>query len=161
MSWLIVLLGTEISFAYQNAEHYEQEAEGVHVSQKQRKVLSLLIAQTIIKNFVEGKPPMKAAEIANNRGIPVRLVRDIIYELNGSGIINETLTGDVREIAYQPALDPSRISVSFVLDCLDKHGHHTTFDRDTKELKELTAVIDSFYKDMQKSPKNILLRDLS
>ncbi len=28
LSWLIVLLGAEISYAYQNAIHYEQEAEG-------------------------------------------------------------------------------------------------------------------------------------
>jgi membrane protein len=161
LSWLIVLLGAEISFAYQNAKHYEQEAEGVDVSQKQRRVLSLFVAQTIIQNFVDGKPPLKAAEIANRQSIPVRLVRDILYALNGSGIINETLTGDIREIAYQPALDPSKITVSFVLDRLDTQGHHTTYDMDRKELKELTAVIDSFYRDMQKSPRNILLKDLS
>ncbi|MBN2480836.1 MAG: YihY family inner membrane protein [Bacteroidales bacterium] len=160
LSWLIVLLGAEISFAYQNAEHYEQEAEGVDVSHKQRKVLTLLVTKTIVKNFTEGKLPLKAAEIANLHGIPVRLVRDIIYDLNRCGIINETLTGDVREIAYQPAVDPSKISVSFVIDSLDKHGHQASLDKYSKELSELSALVESFYKDLQKSSGNILVRDL-
>ncbi len=79
LSWLIVLLGAEISYAYQNAVHYEQEAEGVHVSLKDKKILMLLVTKKIIRNFVEGRPAMNAAEIAARLGIPVRLVRDVIY----------------------------------------------------------------------------------
>lgn len=160
ISWLIVLLGAEISFAYQNAGHYEQEAEGVNISQKQRKMLTLLVTKIIVKNFIEGKPPMKAAEIADLHGIPVRLVRDIIYDLVGSGIINETLTGDVREIAYQPAVDPSMISISYVFDNLDQQGHYAIIDKDIKELTPLNTIVESFYKDLQKSPRNVLLKDL-
>ncbi|MBN1159411.1 MAG: YihY/virulence factor BrkB family protein, partial [Bacteroidales bacterium] len=160
LSWLIVLLGAEISFAYQNVEHYEQEAEGVDISQKQRKILTLLVTKTIVKNFTAGKPPMKAAEIAGQHGIPVRLVREIIYDLINCGIINETLTGNVREIAYQPAVDPSGISVSFVIDSLDKQGHQTIFSKDIKELGDLSAIVENFYQDLQKSPGNVLLRNL-
>jgi membrane protein len=61
-SWLIVLLGAEISFAYQNASQYEQEAQGLQVNLKHRRVLLLLVAQKIVKNFSEGLPPLNAAD---------------------------------------------------------------------------------------------------
>ncbi len=130
LSWLIVLLGAEISYAYQNAVHYEQEAEGVQVSLKDKKILTLMVTKKIIRNFVEGRPAMNAAEIALELSIPVRIVRDIIYILLNAKIIIETYNQEIREVAYQPALDPSVITVSYVFDEIDKLGHQITFDHE-------------------------------
>jgi len=160
LSWLIVLLGAEISYAYQNAVHYEQEAEGVNVSQKNRRILMLWVAKKIIRNFVEGKPAMNAADIADQLGIPPRLVRDIIYNLMNARIINETLNQEIREVAYQPAIDPSKISISFVIDALDKLGQQVAFDKESPEFEQITSVVESFYDDIRSSPRNILLKDL-
>jgi membrane protein len=160
LSWLIVLLGAEISFAYQNAVHYEQEAEGVQVSLKQRRVLVLLVAQKIIRNFTEGLPPLNAADIAGGLGVPVRIVRDLIYELLTARIIIETLNHEEREVAYQPALDPAKITISYVIDALDKQGQLLAFDAETSELKRLNAIVDSFYEDIRGSSNNAALKDL-
>jgi membrane protein len=159
-SWLIVLLGAEISFAYQNAAHYEQELEDVQVNLKQRRVLVLLVAQKIVKNFTEGLAPLNAAEIADQLGIPVRIVRDLIYDLLNARIIIETLTHEVREVAYQPALDPARITVSYIIDELDKQGQMISFDKETKEISKLNKVVDSFYEDIRKSSNNTPLKDI-
>ena len=43
LSWLIVLLGAEISFAYQNVKEYAMEAESLHISPHNKRILSLLI----------------------------------------------------------------------------------------------------------------------
>jgi membrane protein len=51
MSWLIVLFGAEVAFAYQNRQNYEQEAEGINVSAKQKRLISLLVARSIVTNF--------------------------------------------------------------------------------------------------------------
>ena len=160
LSWLIVLLGAEISFAYQNAAHYEQEAEGVQVSLKNRRVLVLLVAQRIVKTFVEGLPPMNAADIATQLGIPVRLARDIVYDLINARIINETYTQEVREVAYQPAMDPAKITISYVIDALDKQGQNVYFDKESTELVKLNGIVDSFYDDIRNSPRNTTLREL-
>ncbi len=159
-SWLIVLLGAEISFAYQNAVHYEQEAEGVNVSPKDQRILMLLVTKKIIRNFIESKPAMNAAEIASQLGIPVRLVREVIYILLNARIITETVDPEAREVAYQPAIDPSRITVSFVIDTLDKQGQQLTLDQELPDLEQITAVVESFYEDIRNSPKNLLLKDL-
>jgi membrane protein len=160
LSWLIVLLGAEISFAYQNAVHYEQEAEDIEVSLKQRKVLELLVAHKIIRNFTEGMQPLNAAEIADQLGIPVRIVRDLLYELLSARIIIETLTHEVREVAYQPALDPANITVSYVIDALDRQGQVVNFDKVSGELEKLSRIVDSFYETIRQSSNNAVLKDI-
>jgi membrane protein len=160
LSWLIVLLGAEISYAYQNAILYEQEAEGAYVSLKDKKILTLLVTKRIVRNFVEGLPAMNAAEIAQDLAIPVRIVRDIIYVLLSSKIIIETIDQEIREVAYQPAIDPSIISVSYVIDETDKLGNQITYDHETPEKEKISAIVESFYDDVRQSPKNVLLKDL-
>jgi len=159
LSWLIVLLGAEISYAYQNAVHYELEAVGLHVSQKDKKNVLLLVTKKIIRNFVDGRPAMNASEIAMALSIPVRTVRDVIYILLNSKIIIETINQDMREVSYQPAIDPSVISVSYVIDETDKLGHQVSFDHETPEKADISAIVESFYEDLRKSPKNVLLKD--
>jgi len=160
LSWLIVLLGAEVSYAYQNAVHYEQEAEGVNVSPKNKRILILLVSKKIINNFVEGLPAMNAAEIASQLGIPVRLVRDIIYSLLNARIITETLNRDLREVAYQPAIDPSKISISYIIDTLDIQGQQITFDQESPGFEKIAKVIETFYEDIRNSPRNFLVKDL-
>jgi membrane protein len=159
-SWLIVLLGAEISFAYQNAVQYEQEAEDLHVSLKHRRVLVLLVAQKIVKNFTEGFEPLNSADIASQLGIPVRIVRDLIYDLLNARIIIETLTPEVREVAYQPAIDPAKITVSYVINALDKQGQQVSFDKETNEFRKLNLIVESFYEDIRNSSNNTPLKEL-
>ncbi len=159
-SWLIVLLGAEISFAYQNATHYEQEAEDIRVSLKHKRVLGLLVAQKIIKNFSEGRPPLTASEISDQLCIPMRIVRDLLYELLNARIIIETIAHEVREVAYQPALDPARITISYVIDALDRQGQELTFEKETGELIKLNQIVESFYEDVRVSDKNTTLKEL-
>jgi membrane protein len=160
ISWWIVLLGAEISFAYQNRQNYEQEAEGIDVSIKQKRLLVLLVSHSIVKNFVEGKPPLKADEIAKIHGVPVRLVQDVIYDLQECRIINEIIASNIKDVAYQPALDPALITVGYVIDKFDQLGHHSRLIITTKEMNDLSIIVESFYNDLQKSPSNILLKEI-
>lgn len=160
LSWLIVLLGGEISFAYQNANHYEQEAEPLNVSHKHRRVLTLLVMHRIVRNFMEGLPPMNAAEISGNLGIPVRIVRELVYDLLNTKIIIETVNPELREVAYQPALDPSKITISFIIDSLERQGQHILFDRETEDMVKLNRIVESFYEDIRNSANNTALKDL-
>lgn len=159
-SWLIVLFGAEISFAYQNAAQYEREAKEEQVSHKNKRVLALLVTHKIVSNFMDQNEPLDAAEIAKQLNIPVRIVRELLYELLNARIITETLTAKEREVAYQPALDPSKITISFVIDCLEKQGNQVTLETDSKEVAKLNMIVDSFYQDIRNSKNNTALKDL-
>jgi membrane protein len=159
-SWLIVLLGAEISFAYQNAAQYEREAEDVHVSHKNKRVLALLVTHKIVSNFMDQNDPLDAPEISEQLNIPVRIVRELLYELLNARIITETLTQKEREVAFQPALDPSKITISFVIDALEKQGNHVPFEKETEELVKLNTIVESFYQDIRTSKNNTALNKL-
>jgi len=103
---------------------------------------------------------LNAADIADQLGIPFRVVRDMIDSLLNARIITETLNQDLREVVYQPAIDPSKITVSFVLDTIDNQGKDVSHDQESTEYKQVVLVVESFYEDIRKSPKNILIKDL-
>ena len=51
VSWLIVLLGAEITFATQNVDTYEFEPDCLRVSHSFKRMLSLWVAHFLVKNF--------------------------------------------------------------------------------------------------------------
>ena len=109
LSWLIVLLGAEISFAYQNIEKYELEAESLHITPYNKRLLTFLVMYTIIKRFEKGRKPQTSSGLGHELGIPIRLARDIIFSLLDGHLIMEAATDSPKENAYVPALDISRI----------------------------------------------------
>ena len=159
-SWLIMLFGAEIAFAYQNVENYEHEADVTNISTHFKRLLSLLIAHQIIKNFATGLPAMTTSEISHKLDIPVRLVREIIYELLEAKILSETITKNVKEMAYQPAQDPSRLTIRYVMQSLDKRGIDSIPVDRSNELQSITGILSSFENELEKSPKNVLLKNL-
>ncbi|MBN1116695.1 MAG: YihY family inner membrane protein [Bacteroidales bacterium] len=160
LSWLIVLFGAEIAFANQNVGHYESESESINISHHLKRLVSLIIVRLIAQNFRQGIEPVTAEEIANKLNIAVRLVRDILYELLEVGIVSETVTKNVKENAYQPAVDINKLNIAYVMERLDKNGKDTIAIEDEKEFKAITILVESFQEDMIKSKNNKLLVDL-
>jgi membrane protein len=157
LSWLIVLFGAEVAFANQYVEHYESESETFNISHHMKRIVSLMIVKLIAINFKEGIPPMTSEEIADKLDLPVRLVRDINYELLEVGIVSETITQNVKENAYQPAIDINKLSVSYVLSLLDKRGNDKIEIEDKTELDKMTRLVDSFSQEIEKSANNRML----
>ena len=71
ITWLIVLMGAELSFAYQNIENYEFEENALNLSQNNKRILTLLISYQIIKNFEEGGEPWNTETLSHELGMPI------------------------------------------------------------------------------------------
>ena len=65
-TWIVVLLGAELSFANQNISRYEFESEALNVSNYQKRALVMMIMQMIIRNFHHGGETNKCRHIAAN-----------------------------------------------------------------------------------------------
>ena len=143
ISWLIVLFGAEIAFANQNVGHYEAESESYNISNHMKSTVTLLIVRQIAVNFKKSLPALTSDDIANMLDLPVRLVRDIIYELTEVGITSEMVTPRVKENAYQPATDTDKLTVSFVLNALDKRGQDSLSTDNVKDMKKINGVVMS------------------
>jgi membrane protein len=159
-SWIIVLLGAELSFANQNVSRYEYESNALYISNYQKRALTLMIMSLITKNFAKGDPPVSAETISTRLKIPVRLVRDIVQDLNAVGLVSVVLNNDNKERLYQPAIDINVVTVSLVLSKLDRKGIIQNTVLHNKEFEKVNEILARFDKLMTKSDMNILIRDI-
>ncbi|MFL5752447.1 MAG: YihY/virulence factor BrkB family protein [Bacteroidia bacterium] len=159
-SWFIFLFGAELAFANQNVMHYELENEIQGISVRYKRVLSLLVANIVVKNFIEGKEPLTASEIAQKLDLPVRLARNIIFEFTETRIFSEVKHRDDKDLAYQPAMSESKLTAKFILDTLDKRGVNEIPIQSTKELETIHKLMDDFDQVLTSSRGNVLVKDI-
>jgi membrane protein len=159
-SWIIVLLGAEISFANQNVSRYEMESEALNISNYQKRALVLMIMHMIIRNFTLGEKPISAEYIAVNLKIPVRLARDILQDLSNVNLVSIIHENEQKERLYQPALDINRLTVSYVFSRLDKKGVEQIMVIRNKEYDRIISMLEKFDRLVAKSDSNILIKDL-
>lgn len=159
-SWLIILLGAELSFANQNVSRYEFESGALNISHFQKRALVLMIMHMITRNFTIGEKPISSEAISKALKIPVRLVRDIMEDLRSTDLVSLIHGIEQKEILYQPALDVHKLSVSYVLSKLDRKGTDQKIIIKTKEYERVVAMLDKFEKLAAKSDSNILIKDL-
>jgi len=159
-SWIILLLGAELSFANQNVSRYEFESEALNVSSYQKRALLLMIMNIIIRNFTVGEKPISSETISKTLKIPVRLVRDILLDLTNCDLVSVIHENEHEERLYQPAMDINKLSVSYVLNKIDKKGSELQIFVRSKEYNRITSMMEKFDKLVAKSDSNILVKDL-
>jgi membrane protein len=159
-SWIIVLLGAEISFANQNVSRYEMESEALNISNYQKRALVLMMMHMIIRNFTLGEKPISAEYIAVNLKIPVRLARDILQDLSNVNLVSIIHENEQKERLYQPAIDINRLTVSFVFSRLDKKGIEQIMVIRNKDYEKIISMLEKFDRLVAKSDANILIKDL-
>jgi len=160
ISWLIVLLGAEISYAFQNVQKYEFEAGSLAISNNDKRLISLFLMRSIIKNFQAGNEPLTSSELSDELGVPMRIVRDTLYNLVQANVLNETLTASPRENGYQPAIDVNHIDIRFVLDRLDSIGPDKVKVNESEAWLKLSSMHADLLNSMKVSGSNVLLKDI-
>ncbi len=160
-SWLIVLLGAEISFATQNIEKYEFDPDILNISPYTKKVLTFMITSLIIKSFIKGDKPLTAEEISKKLEIPIRIVRDIIFVLVETNIISEVATKFEKQFAYQPARDINQITVSYVLNALEHYGTNRILSVTSTEQNQFKELFNDFDIAIQNSKGSMLVKDIT
>jgi len=160
LSWLIVLMGSEISFAVQNVDtHGFHEGSG-NISPHDKKILSLLVARLVVRNFSAGEKPLTASRIVNALGMPALLVHRILADFSAAGFFSEVKPESGEEIAYQPARDIRGTTVKSVLDALDRSGPVDLAFTATTDFRAISDILDAFGETIGRSPENRLITDL-
>jgi membrane protein len=160
ISWWIVLVGAELSFASQNAGTYEYEPDCLKVSPAFKKLLTLQVAHLLIHNFKDGQKPLTDTGISSRLEIPIRLLHQILFELVSSGLFIETKTNEDKKFGYQPALDINGLTIRQILEAIEENGIDTIPVAKTEELKTLSDSMKKFSEAMENSPANKLLKDI-
>ncbi len=160
LSWLIVLFGAEISFAYQYVDTYDFEPDRRFISPAFKKLLSLQISRLIISTFLKAEPPLSAINISKTLEIPIRLVQQILDELVEAGILSDTEVKKNKEMSYQPARDINAITINSVIEALEQKGVDNIPVAQTAELRHLFEALKTLNDEIEKSPANRLLKDI-
>jgi len=160
LSWLIVLFGAEISFAYQYVDTYDFEPDRRYISPAFKKLLSLQVSRLIISTFLKADPPLSAISISKILQIPIRLVEQILEELVEAGIVSDTEVKKNKEMSYQPARDINAITINTVIEALDQKGVNNIPVAQTAELRHLSEALKTLNEEIEKSPANRLLKDI-
>jgi membrane protein len=160
LSWLIVLYGAELSFAHQNVDTYEFEPDALQASHRLKTLLSLQVAHHLIRNFSKGEAPLTARQIWQQLGIPMRLVNEILFELEKSNVISATRTEGDGDRGFQPARDINMLTIQYVIGAVEMRGINALPFVHTPEFMALSEAVDAFRKTIEKMPANRLLKDL-
>lgn len=112
ISWLIVLFGAQVAYAFQNRATYLEEKQVENINQRGREFIALRLMTLVGQRYLAGEPAFSVADLANELGVPSRLVRQIMQTLAGARLVVETAS---TESAYLPARPMETITCHDIL----------------------------------------------
>ena len=135
---LLILFGAELSYAIQNNESFDFEADVRQMSRRYKDYLTLYILYQIIKRFENAKPALCAGDIAKYANLPLRIVNQLLSRLCTVGLITQIGTEDENiPPTYQPALDINKITIGMVFGKVDAQGSEQFLPDLPAEMQEL------------------------
>lgn len=161
-SWIIILMGAELSFSYQNIESYRQEMDSLKVSYDNRRKITVAVMIVIAKHFVNDSGLPTSEEIAKYLRLPLRIVRDVINDLENAGLIvaiRNDEDGKVRR--FIPAHEISRMTFYGVLETVENTGNNIISpDSEVPEMNTVNRILDEIKSKVAQSKTNIPLLTL-
>jgi membrane protein len=138
----IALFGAEVAFAHQNLELYRREVRGRAASPAQCEAIGLRLALEVARAFRDARPGWTADALADSLRVPVRTVREVLFQLQEAGIV--TARGeDAKEGGFQLGRPAEKIRVADVLAALRGPRERIAGDPALGEVAErLLAEVD-------------------
>jgi membrane protein len=100
--WLIMLLGAQVAYAYQNRASYLEEKLVENVNQRGREFVALRLMTLIGQRFVRGERPPTTTELGCELSVPSRLIHQTVRTLCASRLVAETSGADSGFLPARP-----------------------------------------------------------
>ncbi len=126
-SWIIVLVGCELTYSIQNVNNYATEHYAGSISMKLQKRVALLIMTKIIDRFQNDKKPLDSVQWSEELKISQKLFVYITGRLQEVGLLAEIKDENKSNPVFIPAADISKISVNTVCERLESLGKDKDF----------------------------------
>jgi membrane protein len=157
LSWLIVLLGVQVSFFVQHPRYLYQRRLRVQLSARAFERYGLLIIVLASRRFHFGHPPWTQLELAERLALPDECIEELLSCLKQNGFI---LTLDTDNGAFMPARDCATITLREVLQALRSHNEEDFIN----EQDVLESKLDDLIDELESANKRVLqaktVRDL-
>jgi membrane protein len=126
-SWLILLFGAQVAYAFQNRQAYLQDKLAENVNQRGREFIALRLMTCIGQRFQHGLPPVTIQEISAELGIPTKLAQQVLQTLLTARLVTETAGA---EPAYAPARPLDSMNAHHILRAMRAGGGQDLLLRD-------------------------------
>ena len=157
MSWVIILLGSELAFALQNHGTYHMERSAALASARARIALALAVMTEAARALLQGQPAFCAATYAAERKVPVRLVNDVVGILSAGGLLAGLAD---RPGCHALLRAPESVPIAAIIDLVLRQGS----GRDDLGLHQLDPAVERLLGNMddnlQRAIAPATLRDL-
>ncbi|MFT7033342.1 MAG: membrane protein [Cyclobacteriaceae bacterium] len=160
ISWTIVFIGGEISYAHQNVDRYVPQDSNMAMSYDRKRKTVLLVMSLIVKNFERGDEPLTKVEASDLLHTPYRFVADVMNDLVHAGVLLRSKINQKEVDVYLPAIDINKITVEYVFNKLDKDGLDSVCINEPDEMPKINATVDQISEEVKTSKANILIKDL-
>lgn len=114
-SWLILLLGAQVAYAYQNKQAYVQEKQAETINQRGREFIAMRFMIYIAEQFYIGNKPPTRLQISTHLGVPSQLACSLLNTLVHAKLLVE-VQGE--ETSYVPGRPIDRISEEDILNAM-------------------------------------------
>jgi membrane protein len=158
-SWLIMLFGGQVAYAFQNRGVYLQEKKAESVNQRNREYVALRVITLIAQRFDQAVKPPTVLEIATELSIPSRLVGRVLQPLVEAGLVLEA-TGGKNEVNYAPARPTESITCYDVLQALRVGGGQELETRDEQSRPVVCAHFERISDVERQAASTVTLKDL-
>ena len=118
-SWLILLFGALLAFAYQNERTFALERYSDNASFAYREAVAVRAVVEMARRFRQGLHALTVAEAGNAWNVPTRLLNDTMECLVNAGLVARCAT---EPVSFQPARAPERIRVMDVVRAMREAG---------------------------------------
>lgn len=155
ISWLIILIGAEISHAVQYSDRLIHAAGSRLISSRLTKVLGINALRKIIEKFNEGAKPPTSNDLAEELNLPINYIERALEVLKNAELVSVVqIKGN--KIGYQPATASENLTLSFVVKKMDSVGLDelkSKKSQDFKKLEEqLETMVERFKQDENDQP---------
>jgi membrane protein len=158
-SWLIMLFGAQVAYAFQNRDVYLQEKKAESVNQRNREYVALRVMTLLAQRFDCGQKPPSVLEIATELSVPSRLIGRVLQPLIDAGLVLE-VSGDKNDVAYTPARPTETITCHDILQTLRSGGGQELETRDEHSRPVVCAQFEKIEEAERHAAAAVTLKDL-
>ncbi|MCH9626426.1 MAG: hypothetical protein S4CHLAM2_00480 [Chlamydiales bacterium] len=159
ISWVIVLLGAKMSFAFQKVKAFDFLSENVHLCHRMRVILSLQVIHLCIKNFCQNSPPLTDVEISNHLSISLPITSHFLSQLTEAGLLTEIKRDKDKETGFSPSPGVDQLTIKRVIDMIDVRGEEIPLPP-SRVLASILDHLEKISQALEKSEGNVLLKDI-
>jgi membrane protein len=156
LSWLILLFGAQVAYAFQNRRAYIQERQADVVNEESREFIALRLMNAVAERFERGEKPATLGELSDALGISSRLLTRILVPLLKTKLLVEVRNA---ETGYSPGRPLEKITYQDIIQAIRSANGQAMSTKEGPVREKVTAELDRIRAAERKIAESVTLAE--